>query len=104
MTGETLSRSAAIGKCEELAALVARHTNDKGNGLHATEIKQLKFRRESDTSTAIQGICEPILGIIQGQKEVLVNQEAYRYGVAQYLLVTVDLPLYGFAVEATPSY
>ena len=104
MTVEILRYGAVIDKCEELAALVARHTHDKGNGLHATAIKQLKFRRESDTSTAIQGICEPILGIIvQGQKEVLLNQEAYRYGVAQYLLVTVDLPFCGFVVEATPD-
>jgi hypothetical protein len=33
----------------------------------------------------------------------LLNEEAYRYGVAQYLVVSVDLPLCGCVVEATPA-
>ena len=104
MTVETLSHEAAISKCEELAALVARHTNGKGNGVHATQINQLEFMRESDASTAMSGVTEPILGIVvQGKKEVLLSEETYRYGVAQYLVVSVDLPLCGFTVEATPD-
>lgn len=104
MTIETLSHFSAISKCKELAALVSRHTDGRGNGAHTTPIDQLEFMRQSDTSTAMRGVCEPILGIVvQGKKEVLLGEETYRYGTAQYLVVSVDLPICGFATEATPD-
>jgi len=104
MAIERLSHEAAISKCEELAALVARHTGGRGNGVHATKINQLEFMRVSDTSTVMRGVSEPILGIVvQGKKEVLLSEEIYRYGVAQYLVVSVDLPLGGCAIKATPA-
>ena len=104
MAVEALSQEAAQGKCEELAALVARHTERKGNGVHATKIERLKFMRESNTSTPMRGVTEPILAIVvQGKKEVLLNQETYWYGTAQYLVVSVNLPLCGCAIEATPD-
>jgi AraC-like DNA-binding protein len=104
MTIETISLEAAIRKCTELATLVDRHTDSKGDGLHATAIDRLKFLRESDTSRAMRGMSEPFLAIVvQGKKEVLLNEETYPYGVAQYLVVAVDLPICGFAVEASPA-
>ena len=104
MTLEIVSHEAAIDKCEELAALVARHTDGKGNGAHATAIAPLSFMRECDPAKAMQGVSEPLLAIVvQGKKEVLLNGEAYQYGVAQYLVVSVDLPLGGCVVEATPD-
>lgn len=45
MTIETPSHKAAIAKCEELAVLVERHTNGKGNGVHATAISPLVLVR-----------------------------------------------------------
>ncbi|MBW4540722.1 MAG: AraC family transcriptional regulator [Myxacorys chilensis ATA2-1-KO14] len=104
MTIKAPSHKTAISKCGELAALVARHTDSKGNGTHATEINSLDFMRVSDTSTVMRSVTEPILSIgVQGKKKVLVNQEAYEYGIAQYLVVSVDLPLWGCAIEATPD-
>lgn len=101
---ETTSHEAAIDKCEELAALVARHTNGKGNGSHATAIDPLSFMRECNPVTARHGVTEPLLTIVvQGKKEVLINEEAHQYSVAQYLVVSVDLPMSGCAVEATPD-
>lgn len=104
MALETLSHEVAIRKCEELAALVARHTDSKKDGIHATLIDALGFIRESGAFTNMPGCTEPILAIIvQGQKEVLLGEETYRYGVAQYLVVSVDLPMSGFAIDATPN-
>lgn len=40
---------------------------------------------------------------VQGKKEVLLGEETYSYGAAQYLVVSVDLPLVKFVVEATPD-
>lgn len=104
MTIDTLSHKSTIDKCEELAALVARHTDNQGNGAHAIAIDSLIFMRECNPATAIQTVSEPLLSIVvQGKKEVLLNEETYRYGVAQYLVVSVDLPLSGCVIEATPN-
>jgi AraC-like DNA-binding protein len=101
---KTLSHEITIGKCQELAALVSQRTANKGDGIHATEIDRLEFIRQSSTSTSMGGVSEPTLAIIvQGQKKVLLNKSTYHYGTAQYLVISVDLPLCGFAVEATPD-
>lgn len=101
---ETLKHGTAINACQELAALVAQYTDNQGNGAHQTAISQLEFMRESSASTAICGVSEPILAIvIQGKKEALLGEETYQYGAAQYLVVSVDLPLSGFVTEATPG-
>jgi AraC-like DNA-binding protein len=91
-------------QCQELAALVTRHTNGKGNGFHRTEIDQLEFGRESSVATSLRGVSEPMLAIVvQGKKAALLGEETYHYGAAQYLVVSVDLPISGFIVEATPD-
>ncbi|MEH1869258.1 MAG: AraC family transcriptional regulator [Nostoc sp.] len=99
-----INQSAIAYQCQELAALVTRHTDGKGDGFHKTAIEQLEFQRESSASTSLQGVCEPIFAIlVQGKKEALLGEETYRYGAAQYLVVSVDLPLSAFIVEATPE-
>jgi AraC-like DNA-binding protein len=104
MTIETLHPSAVANQCQELAGLVAQHTADHGNGLHKTAIDGLKFARESSASTALHDVCEPFLSIIvQGKKAVLLGEETYQYEIAQYLVVSVDLPLTAFVMEATPE-
>ena len=101
---EAQNHEAAIDRCKELAALVDRYTDGRGNGAHATAINPLVFMRECDPSTAMHVISEPLLAIVvQGKKEVMLNEETYQYGVAQYLVVSVDLPLSGCVVEATPD-
>jgi AraC-like DNA-binding protein len=101
---KTLNHEAAIDQCAALAALVDQHTGSKGNGAHATAIDSLIFMRECDPAAAVHGVSEPLLAIVvQGQKEVLLNETPYRYSVAQYLVVSVDLPLSGCVVKATPE-
>ncbi|MBC1221650.1 AraC family transcriptional regulator [Nostoc sp. UCD121] len=101
---QVINQSAIAHQCQELAALVTRHTDGKGDGFHQTAIEQLEFQRESSASTSLQGVCEPIFAIlVQGKKEALLGEETYRYGAAQYLVVSVDLPLSAFIVEATPE-
>ncbi|WP_232224158.1 AraC family transcriptional regulator [Mastigocladopsis repens] len=84
--------------------MVDRHTDGKGNGAHATAIDPLVFMRECEPSTAIRDVSEPLLAIVvQGKKEVFLNEEIYQYSVAQHLVVSVDLPLGACVVEATPD-
>ena len=98
------NRRKAIDKCAELATLIDRHTDGRGNGAHATGIAPLVFMRECDPGNVVRGVSEPLLAIVvQGQKEASLNNQTYLYNVAQYLLVSIDLPLSGCAVEATPD-
>jgi AraC-like DNA-binding protein len=95
---------AIVNQCEELATMVARHTDGKGNGFHTTGIDRLEFQRQESAPSALHGVADPIFAILlQGKKEALLGDEIYRYGAAQYLVVSVDLPLSGFVVEATPE-
>ncbi len=104
MAIEIMKRGTASNLCQELATLVIRHTNGKGNGIHSTAIEQFEFMRESTAPTALCAVYEPTLCIIlQGKKETLLGKETYHYGAAQYIVVTVDLPLSGLIVEATPD-
>lgn len=104
MTIKALEHETTIGKCKEIAELIAKHTDGKGNGIHTTAIAPLEFTRQSDTLSSMHNVSEPILAIVvQGQKEALLGEETYRYGVAQYLVISVDLPLSGFVTEATPD-
>ncbi|WP_103670410.1 AraC family transcriptional regulator [Pseudanabaena sp. BC1403] len=91
-------------QCQELATLVARHTEGIGNGFHRTAIDLLEFQRQSSAPSALRGVSNPIFAILlQGKKEALLGEETYRYGAGQYLVVSVDLPISGFVVEATPE-
>ncbi len=91
-------------RCRELAALVNRHTDGKGDGFHQTSIAPLGFSRESSTGTMLHGVSTPMLAIVvQGKKGAALGEEIYRYGEAQYLVVSVDQPISGFIIEATPD-
>ncbi|MGD1919721.1 MAG: AraC family transcriptional regulator [Pleurocapsa sp.] len=104
MTVKQIEYETTISKCQQIAALITKHTDGRGNGIHTTEIDKLEFIRQSDTLTAIRDVSETTLAIvIQGQKKVLLNEEIYHYGTAQYLVISVDLPLCGYATEATPE-
>ena len=96
-------RQLAIDQCAELAALIERYTNCQESGYCATAIDSLVFVRCS-TSTTIQEVSEPLLGIVvQGEKKLSLNEEILQYGVAQYLLLSVELPLSVCMIEATPD-
>lgn len=104
MANESRKRETTIDACQKLAELVTRHTDGRGSGIHSTAIPQLEFMRESVAPTVLRAVYEPTLCIIlQGRKETLLGQETYRYGAAQYIVVTVDLPLSGNIVEATAA-
>ncbi|MGL4619353.1 MAG: AraC family transcriptional regulator [Chroococcidiopsis sp.] len=89
-------------RCRELAALIDRHTDGKGDGFHQTSIAPLGFARESLTGTMLHGVSTPMLAIVvQGKKGAALGEEIYRYGEAQYLVVSVEQPISGFIIEAT---
>ena len=89
-------------QCQELAALINRHTDGKGDGFHRTEIDRLDFARESVVGSTLAAVGTPMLAIVvQGKKAALLGEEIYDYGAAQYLILSVDLPISGCILEAT---
>lgn len=92
-----------VGKQQsELAKLIERHTG--ADGIHETEIPCLFLSRSSQPSVPMYGLHEPALCIIaQGSKEVLLMGSRFLYGPEQCLVVSVDLPVVGQVIEATPD-
>jgi AraC-like DNA-binding protein len=89
-------------QCKELATLITRHTEGKGDGFHQTSIDKLQFARESSVASTLAAVSAPMLAIVvQGKKAALLGEETYDYGTAQYLILSVDLPISGFIIEAT---
>ncbi|MGH8808203.1 MAG: AraC family transcriptional regulator [Noviherbaspirillum sp.] len=86
----------------ELAALVRRHAASEG--VNATAIAPLHLIRMSEPTEPIHAIHEPALCIVvQGRKQVWLADECYLYDRAQYLVVSVDLPVIGQVVQATAA-
>lgn len=94
----------SVKMCHELAALMDAQTISQGNGIHPTAIRQLDFIREDSVAAPMHGVYRPVLCIIvQGKKEVSPNEKIYLCSAAQSVIISVDLPIGGYVVEATPD-
>jgi AraC-like DNA-binding protein len=86
----------------ELATLIERFTGR--DGTHSTAIAPLRLHRSSVPNEPIYALWVPALCIVaQGGKQVILADELYPYDPACYLLVSVDLPLLGQVIKATPK-
>lgn len=86
----------------ELAAYIEKYTGT--DGTHATAIADLSFIRASNESEMIHSIHEPALCIvIQGRKLIMLAQECYFYDPSSYLVVSLQLPLSGQVIQASPE-
>ncbi len=90
--------------CHQLSDLVAGYTNDRGDGKYPTMLERLAFLRESAVGTAFKDVYEPTLVLVlQGEKVATLGAERYLYSPAKFLVVTVELPISGTVVKASPS-
>lgn len=84
----------------ELTTFIDRYS-DK-DGVHLTAIPSLFLIRESVVTEPIFRVNEPSFCIIlQGEKEVLLGQDRFRYGPGSYIVATVDLPVSGQVIQAS---
>jgi AraC-like DNA-binding protein len=92
----------AFDELARLTSAIERHADeDRG---YDTAIPALRLSRFSAPSELAGLVYEPSLCVVaQGAKEVLLADEAYRLDSAQFLLVSVDLPVAARIVEASPS-
>lgn len=83
----------------ELTKIIDDYTEQDGS--HKTEVPSLFFSRYSHEVGPSYGIYKPSLCIIvQGMKEILLSQESFKYGPADYLIASVNLPITGSVTEA----
>ena len=62
----------------------------------------LHLQRNSWPMVSVHGLYGPALCMIaQGSKEVLVGDDRFRYDPAHYLLITVELPVVSWVLEAS---
>jgi AraC-like DNA-binding protein len=86
---------------EELADRIARALPHDGTvepqpGLH--------FRRHSKPGERVYGFYPAAFCVIaQGSKDIVLGGDVFRYDPAHYLISTMELPLTGEVVEATPE-
>src|SRR5215207_896456 len=84
----------------ELAGLVDKFSN--GEGMHPVAISGLHCIKLSEPHMQLPSVYQPsICVIVQGAKQVLLEEEIYRYAPPQFLAVSVDLPLVGQVITAS---
>lgn len=86
----------------DIAALIDRFTD--ADGIHQTAIGALRLGRASEPLPPHCGFQEPSFCLIaQGAKRVLLADEVYEYDPSRILVASVDLPVIGQVVRATPE-
>jgi AraC-like DNA-binding protein len=85
----------------ELARLIEQFTGS--DGVHATAIPRVVLIRSSQPTEEIHAVQEPAVCIVaQGRKRVVAGRSVLEYDPAKYLVASVDVPIVGQIVEATP--
>lgn len=86
----------------DLAKIIERYADR--DGVHPTSISSLFLIRESIVTEPISRINEPSFCIIiQGEKEVWLGEEHFRYGPGNYIVASVDLPVTGQVIKASTA-
>jgi AraC-like DNA-binding protein len=95
-----------LASTEEIrAALAKRIIGFIGkNEDQATAIPGFSIYRRDHPTGPIFGLYEPSLTLlVQGRKRVTLGQEAFACGSSRYLLTSVNVPVIGQVVEASPE-
>ncbi|MBW6398757.1 AraC family transcriptional regulator [Roseomonas sp. HJA6] len=87
---------------DELAALITRHAPEAG--MSGTAVPRLSLIRANRPTVPVPAVYEASLCLIaQGSKRVSLGEHSVVYDASRYLLVSVDLPLVGHVLEASPG-
>jgi AraC-like DNA-binding protein len=85
---------------DELRSLIARHAGPNPQPLRA--MPHVILARDPTPTPSCPHIVEPVFSVVaQGAKRVNVADRSLAYGVGQFLVVTVDMPVDAGVVEAT---
>jgi AraC-like DNA-binding protein len=91
-----------MDRITQLAASIDRHVS--GTGICTTAMPHVSLIRADQPSTPTPAVYEASLCLIaQGSKRVSIGEHSVVYDAAHYLLVSVDLPLVGHVIDASPE-
>lgn len=86
----------------ELAQLIQRHAATDGS--HDTAVDAVRFLRSSSVMEPIHSVSRPSICIVaQGAKTAELREERYVYDPTAYLVTSVQLPIIGRIVQASPE-
>lgn len=76
----------------------------EADGIHATALERLQLVRMSQPTQPLHGVHRPAICIVaQGRKQVMLGDVPFTYDNEHCLVVSVDLPIVGHVIEATPE-
>ncbi|UNL92351.1 AraC family transcriptional regulator [Paenibacillus polymyxa] len=87
---------------KELTSLIERHSLQ--NRPRATAIPSLFFYQHSSKTEPVYRVYKPsFCFVVQGLKEILLAQENFKYGPSDYLIASMNLPVIGQIIKASPG-
>ncbi|GJM83074.1 transcriptional regulator [Paenibacillus sp. HMSSN-139] len=87
---------------QHLASLIQRHA--PADGLYSTAVPALTLRHATKASEPLETVHQPSICIVaQGAKTATLADVSYRYDPSTFLVVSVELPMVGRIVEASPE-
>ncbi|PAF19783.1 AraC family transcriptional regulator [Terribacillus saccharophilus] len=90
-------------KQQELGKLISKYTDL--DGVHPTSIESLFLIRESTISEPVARVNEiSFCIIVQGEKEVLLGEECFKYGPGNFIVASVELPVTGQVINASYDF
>ncbi|MFC4729233.1 AraC family transcriptional regulator [Coralloluteibacterium thermophilus] len=95
------SAPASPAALAELGTLIARYA--PGPGGHCA-IPRVGLLRADAPTEPVPVVYEPLLCLVaQGRKRVMLGEQVVEYDPANYLIASVDLPVTGAVLEASPE-
>src|SRR5258708_13533161 len=86
----------------KVAALIGKYP--KKDGINDTAIASLHCFKVSKPSARMPVLYNASLClVVQGEKEVMLEDETYHYAASEFLVLSVDLPAIGHVTVATPE-
>jgi len=85
-----------------LAAVIARHAPTDGS--HQTAVPRLFLTRASQPTEPRYALHQPAFCMIAGgRKRIVAGDRVHDYGPGRHMIVSVDMPVSGAIVEASPE-
>lgn len=96
---ESLRKEQAL---QQLALLIRRHA--PSSGTHRTSVPSLMLMHATQLSEPLESVYKPSVCIVaQGAKTAALADETFRYDPSTYLITSVELPIIGRIIEASPE-
>lgn len=98
-----MDKSHRIRQClQQLAQLIFRHAPT--NGTHATAIPTLSFMHATELTEPLESVYKPSICVVaQGAKTATLADKTYIYNPSAYLVTSVELPIIGEIIDASPE-